>query len=85
MAPRLEDLLDDVVTLPDPVERFRALAELDDPVREFASRIRAERVRAVREMRGREPRPSWAEIGAELGVTGARAQQLANDTTKETE
>lgn len=84
MAPRLEDLLADVVALPDPVERFRALTELDDRPRDLASLIRAERSRVVREIRAREPRPSWAEIGALLGISGERARTLHDETTKET-
>lgn len=86
MAPRLEDLKEliaDVVALDDPVERFRKLGDLANG--EFSARIRAERVRIVREIRAREPRPTWAEIGALLGVSVERARQLSEDTTtKET-
>lgn len=81
MAPRLEDLLADVVALDDPIARFRALTELDDRPRDLASLIRAERSRVVREIRARDPRPSWAEIGALLGISGERARTLHDETT----
>lgn len=84
MAPRLEDLLVDVVALTDPVARFRALSELDDRPRDLAALIRKERTRVVRELRARDPRPSWAEIGSLLGISGERARNLHDDTTKET-
>lgn len=83
MAPRLEDLLADVVALADPVARFRALADLDDRPRELASLIRAERTRCVLEIRNRADRPSWTAVGEVLGISGERARQLATDTTKE--
>lgn len=82
MAPRLEDLLADVVALESPTERFRKLGDLANG--ELASLIRTERGRIVAELRNRDPRPSWAEIGAELGITGERARQLHDETTKET-
>ena len=84
MAPRLEDLLVDVVALEDPVARFAELSKLDDQPRELAARIRVERGRVVRELRSRDPRPSWAEIGALLGISGERARTL-HDETKETD
>ena len=83
MAPRLEDLLADVVALEDPVERFRALTELGDRPQALASLIRAERGRVVVELRARDPRPSFVEIGALLGISGERARTLHDETTKE--
>jgi hypothetical protein len=84
MAPRLEDLLADVVALTDPVERFRALTELADRPNDLAALIRAERSRVVQELRARDPRPTWAEIGSLLGISGERARTLHDETTKET-
>lgn len=83
MAPRLEDLLADVVALEDPVERFRKLGDLANG--ELSSLIKDERGRIIREIRDRTPRPTWAEIGALLGISGERARTLAEEpTTKET-
>ena len=84
MAPRLEDLLADVAAIENPVDRFRALTELDDRPRDLAALIRAERSRVVRELRLREPRPSWAEIGSLLGISGERARVLHDDPTTTT-
>jgi hypothetical protein len=83
MAPRLEDLLADVVALTDPIERFRALSELNDRPNELAALIRTARSEVVRELRARDPRPSWAEIGTLLGISGERARTLHDETTKE--
>jgi hypothetical protein len=77
MAPRPEDLLADVVALEDPVDRFRALTELDAAAREFPVALRAARAEAIAELR-RSGR-SWDEIGALLGISKARAWQLGAD------
>ena len=79
MAPRLEDLLSDVLALEDPAERFRKLGELNNG--ELTALIRAERVRIVRELRERVPRPTWAEVGELLGISGQRARELSEHTT----
>lgn len=84
MAPRrFEDLLDDAVALDDPIARYKALDDLVEPVAELPTRLRLERGRAVRELRARDPRPTWAELGELLGVSGERLRQLA-DEQKET-
>lgn len=86
MAPLLEDLIDlvaDALALEDPAERFRRLGDLANG--ELSALIRAERVRIVRELRDREPRPTWAELAALLGLSIERARQMTKDTpTKET-
>lgn len=79
MAPRFEDLLSDVLALEDPVARFRKLGDLANG--ELSSLIRAERVRIVRELRAQEPRPTWAEIGELLGISGQRVRELNEHTT----
>ena len=78
MAPPIEDLLADVVALDDPVARFKRLGELANG--ELSSLIRAERARIVRELRTRDPRPTWAEIGTLLGISGERARSFCDDT-----
>lgn len=90
MAPRLEDLLSDalgiadVVKLADPVDRFRALKDLDDQPRRIAALLRGERSRAIQEIRARDPQPTWAEIGTLLGISGERARTLHDEPIKET-
>jgi hypothetical protein len=64
-----------------PAERLRLLrayeARLTVDADETLDEIRAAYRVAILELRGRTPRPTWAEIGDLLGVTGQRAQQLS--------
>lgn len=48
------------------------------------SEVTAERRRIVRAIRSQDPQPSWAAIGAVLGISGEHARRLATEPTKET-
>ncbi len=63
---------------PDPTDRLARLAlvrvELETASAETRALIRS----TIVDLRAAEPPPTWAEIGAVLGVTAQRAEQLAH-------
>lgn len=72
-------LLAAVLHVDDPRERLRRLAVVDDGVDELKARTRRLRRQALLEVRRTDPRVTWAELGADLGVTGARAEQMSRE------
>lgn len=62
------------------VDRFAATGRTSERIDELLAEIAQERAAVVRELRARDPQPSWAEIGEVLGISGERARQLATDT-----
>lgn len=80
--PHYEDLVADALALEDPAERFQRLGELASG--ELATHLKHERGRIVAELRNRDPRPTWQEIGRILGISYQRARDLYVETMKET-
>lgn len=69
--------LRDVERLSDPTERLRVLAGLREMVGDADRDLRRLLREVIVELRGREPRATWPEIGEILGVSAQRAEQLS--------
>lgn len=68
----VQDILRSVEEIADPVERYKETLRMDAWAKETFSILRQETVLKLK----REGR-SWREIGALIGVTGARAEQMS--------
>lgn len=79
--PHRLDALGAAVTLlrrvADPRERLRAIALVRAELTERPNRLDSITATTLHELRSQTPTPTWAELGALLGVTHQRAQQLA--------
>lgn len=73
----LEDLLEDVVHVDDPVERLRKIRELELGTSSLGEELRAYKREAILELRRLDPPRTWPEIGELLGVSAQRAEQLS--------
>lgn len=73
----LEEILEDVVHVDDPVERLRKIRELEDGAATLGADLRAYKREAILELRRLDPPKTWPEIGELLGVTAQRAEQLS--------
>lgn len=74
----LEEELQASLGIADPVKRFRRLDRLKTNTIKFSEAIANAKADTVREMRARNPQPTWEEIGAELGLSPQRVHKMAN-------
>lgn len=65
----------------DPLERLRALARFRRAVADLDEHLVGIARETITAARAHDPRPTWAEIGACLGVSAQRAEQLSKPTT----
>lgn len=75
-AQRLRDLIQEVANIPDVVSRAQAATDLGNALVEQKKTLSEIRLYAVHLMR--KQGLSYEEIGSALGISKARAQQLAN-------
>ncbi len=79
-APRgksVDVLLHEAGRLKDPVERLKRLADARTQIGRTGSRLHADIQGAIVAARDADTPATWPEIGAILGVSAQRAQQLA--------
>lgn len=76
MLRSLEREVENISSIEDDVAAFKAASDLLDDLRDLPSRLRAVRQHRVQRLKGSGR--TWGQIGASLGVTAARAQQIAS-------
>lgn len=64
-------LVDAVNEISDPVERYQAVRSLEDRIEAALKQVKADIAKSMHDGR------SWKEVGALLGVTGSRAEQIS--------
>lgn len=70
---------DELLAIGEPLDRIRAIDEAIETIAGTTSRLRKLKAQAIRDLRenGEDRRRTWAEVGALLGVSEQRAEQLS--------
>lgn len=71
--------IDELLAIGEPLARIRAIDETIETLAGTTSRLRKLKAQAIRDLRenGEDRRRTWAEVGALLGVSEQRAEQLS--------